>query len=83
MLLNSKYYKILPQNSDVLKYKGLIDKALDDMDILINSFKKEYDYAFYYINMLYYTVHIKNVMDKIGKPFTFEEERKKKSLILE
>ena len=78
LLLNSKYYKILPQNSDILKYKGLIDKALDDMDILINSFKKEYDYAFYYINMLYYTVHIKNVMDKIGKPFTFEEERKKK-----
>ena len=28
--------------------------------------------------MLFYTVYIKNVMDKISIPFVFEEERKKK-----
>ena len=71
-----KYYNILQQNEDVLKYKDLIEKAIDNMNLLINHFKEEYDYAFYNMNMLYYIVYIPKVMDKITKPFVFDEERK-------
>ena len=73
-----EYYSILPENEDVLKYKDSIEKAIDRINIIINYFKNEYDYAFYNMNMLFYTVYIKNVMDKISIPFVFEEERKKK-----
>ena len=78
LLLNLEYYSILPENEDVLKYKDSIEKAIDRINIIINYFKNEYDYAFYNMNMLFYTVYIKNVMDKISIPFVFEEERKKK-----
>ena len=73
-----EYYSILPENEDVLKYKDSIEKAIDRINVIINYFKNEYDYAFYNMNMLFYTVYIKNVMDKISIPFVFEEERKKK-----
>ena len=76
LLLNLKYYSILPQNEYVLKYKGSIEKAINNMNSLINYFKEEYNYAFYNMNMLYYTVYIPKVMDKISIPFAFEEERK-------
>ena len=77
LLLNYKYYNLLPQNEETLHNKKLIKQALDNIESLINSFKEEYDYAFYFKNMLIYCATVNNLLDKIQKPH-FDEYKKEK-----
>ena len=77
LLLNYKYYNLLQQNEETLHNKKLIKQALVNVESLINSFKEEYDYAFYFKNMLIYCATVNNLLDKIQKPH-FDEYKKAK-----
>ena len=52
--INIKYYDLLPEDEDIKMGKELMLDTIKIIDKSIVYFKEEYDYAFYFTNMLYY-----------------------------
>ena len=80
LLFNIKYYDLLPQSEDISKGKLSLLKILNNTDILISSFKKDYDSVFYLKNIYSLERDIEDVSEKINKPFTLNKEKKEKIL---
>ena len=76
--LNIKYYDLLPKDEDIEIGKKLIVDTIKIIDKLIEHFKEEYDYAFYFYNMLYYGTWIDSILDEIKIPFCFSKVKKDK-----
>ena len=77
LLLNLRYYNMNPENKDFDYEKKLILKSIELINEALNFFKKEYDYAFYHYNMLFYFLYIRPLLDGIMIPVSFKEEEKK------
>ena len=76
--INIKYYDLLPEDEDIKMGKELMLDTIKIIDKAIVYFKEEYDYAFYFKNMLYYGTWIKEIIDEIKIPFCFSQVQKDK-----
>ena len=77
LLLNLRYYNMNPENKDFEDERKLILQTIELINEAIAFFQREYDYAFYHYNMLFYCLFIRNLLDNIINPVAFQEEEKK------
>ena len=76
--LNLKYYDMLPKDENIELGKNDIRDSLENIDKSIALFEKEYDYGFYYKNMLFYGNWINSILEEIVIPFPFNKFQQSK-----
>ena len=76
--LNLKNYDMFPKDESIELGKNDIRDSLENIDKSIALFEKEYDYGFYYKNMLFYGNWINSILEEIVIPFSFNKLQQSK-----